>query len=85
MSKTLEQFRTKAEAFIQAPHKTWREGPNQFLVLPLIIKSLILLLVCTVNLQEWLQMLVMCLYILVIYINIIEILLLFKDFFCCAW
>lgn len=59
-------------------------GPLRSLVLPLVIEPSVLLLVSIVNFQEWLQMLVMCLHILVVHIDIIEIPFLLKDLFCCT-
>lgn len=58
--------------------------PPRCLWLPLVIEPSVLLLVSIVNFQEWLQMFVMCLHILVIHIDIIEIPFLLKDLFCCT-
>lgn len=59
-------------------------GPPRCLWLPLVIEPSVLLPVSIVNFQEWLQMLVMCLHILVVHIDIIEIPFLLKDLFCCT-
>lgn len=59
-------------------------GSLRSLVLPLVIEPSVLLLVSIVNFQEWLQMLMMCLHILVVHIDIIEIPFLLKDLFCCT-
>lgn len=58
--------------------------PPRSLFLPLVIEPSVLLLVSIVNFQEWLQMLMMRLHILVVHIDIIEIPFFLKDLFCCT-
>lgn len=86
-SKTRRKVQRSSVLFI--PHHTAvlsgpGPGPPRCPLLPLVIEPSVLLLVSIVNFQEWLQMLMVRLHILVVHVHIIEIPFLLKDLFCCT-
>lgn len=86
-SKTRRKVQRSSVLFI--PHHTAvlsgpGPGPPRYPLLPLVIEPSVLLLVSIVNFQEWLQMLMVRLHILVVHVHIIEIPFLLKDLFCCT-